>query len=96
MSRQLLRALWNLLADADVRLVSERSWHSLTFSGTQIELSAVVSVGNHAEISAHFEQMLLDHDFQLNGVFVADIAVTERVAIANETRLVIHALLIED
>ena len=96
MSRQLLRALWQLLADADVRLVSERPWHSLTFSGAQIELSAVVSAENHAEMAAQFEQMLSDHDFHLNGVLVADIAVTERVAMANETRLIIHALLLED
>jgi hypothetical protein len=95
MSRDLLRSLSTLLPSAEICLVSERPWHSLTFSGTQIELSAIISAADHLEMAARFEQILLDSNFNVGNRFVADIAVTNSAAGDNETHLAIHALLLD-
>jgi hypothetical protein len=95
MSCHLLRALSVLLPGGIICVVSRRPWHSLTFSGDQIELSAIIAGENHSKIAAEFDQMLSEHDFDLSGLLVADIAVTERTTGDQETRLIIHALLLD-
>ena len=95
MSCHLLRALSVLLPSGLICVISQRPWHSLTFSGNQIELSAIVASENHSRIAAEFDQILSEQDFDLKGPLVADIAVTERTTGDHETRLVIHALLLE-
>ncbi len=95
MSGDLLRSISALLPSAEICLLSERPWHSLTFSGTQIELSAIISAADRSEVAARFEQILPDGNFNVGNRFVADIAVTNSAAGYNVTRLVIHALLLD-
>jgi len=92
---QLLRALQRMLPDANFRVIHERPWHSLTFTGTQICLSALL-VDTSAEHTQLFMHHLPDHEFDLSGQLVADIAVTETCFAAGQNSLVIDALLLDD
>jgi hypothetical protein len=95
MSCHLLPALSVLLPGGLIFVVSRRPWHSLTFSGEQVELSAIIAGESHSKIAAEFDQILSEHDFNPSGPLVADIAVTERTTRDQETHLVIHALLLD-
>lgn len=94
MNSQLFDALSTLLPKAKICLMSERPWHSLTFSGKQSEWVAVVAGENHLETARDFGRILTDHDFHLDGELVADIAVTRQEASHDHSSLVIHALLL--
>jgi hypothetical protein len=92
----LLRALRHLLPDAILSVTHERPWCSLTFTGTQLCLSAVIVGESHHEVAAEYVQILPDHEFTLGRQLVADIAVSEHVTDMAESCLVIHALLLND
>jgi hypothetical protein len=85
--RQLLRQLHQLLPHGQWRVVQERPWFSLTFSGAQVMLTyfpdAPRAVG---EITA----VLKAHEFSLRNQFVADIAVE-----ATDGGLVVVLLVLE-
>lgn len=95
MTCHLLRALSVLLPEGLICVISQRPWQSLTFSGEQIELLAIIVGENHTKKVAEFDQILSEHEFDLSGPLVADIAVTERTTGDNESRLTIHALLLD-
>lgn len=95
-SSGLLRALRQLLPEAALSVIHERPWHSLTFSGAQVCVSAILQRGFDAEFVNRFEQALPEYEFNLRGQLVADIAVIEMVAGENPVRLMIDALLLDD
>jgi hypothetical protein len=92
----LLRALARLMPEAELSVEHDRPWHSLTFAGTQLCLSAIVAGDKHTEIAEAFASALPDHEFCLNGQIAADIAVTSRQTSTGETRLIIDVLLLDD
>lgn len=93
----LIRELRKLLPTAAISVIRERSWHSLTFSGTQIGLSATLPREPNECLIAEFSRMLPDHEFDLNSQTVADIAVTEKIIMRDgHRRLMIDALLLDD
>ena len=92
----LWRALRGILPDAEIRVIHERPWHSLTFFGAQICLSVALRGNNHASRAAAFDRTLPTREFHLRGQLVADIAVIERSGSDNETRMLIDALVLED
>lgn len=75
----LINALRTLIPAANIRILHERPWHSLTFSGTQICLSVQWQDGTwHGNVEA-LSQLLTEHEFELPRQIVADIAVTSAV-----------------
>ena len=92
---RLLRALQPMLPEASFRIIHERPWHSLTFAGTQICISVLVA-DSSMENAQHFMQYLPDHEFNLSGTLVADIAVTETCCDTGQQGLVIDALVLDD
>ena len=99
----LIHALRALIPAADISLLHERPWHSLTFSGTQIGLSVQMQDGAwHSDVAA-LSQLLAEHEFDLPRQIVADIAVTGAVTgpltpavMAKGTQgLIIDALLLD-
>lgn len=92
----LLRALRMIAPGALIGIIDERPWFSLTLDGTQLRLSAILQGQDHERQGNRLETLLASHMFDLRGQLVADIAVTERLASACETRLIIEALLIAD
>jgi hypothetical protein len=96
MSAQLFHELSALLPQAVISLISKHAWHSLSFRGTRIVLSVVVAKDDHYQTTAEFERILPSHDFRSAGGLVADIAVTERATADKESRLIVHALLLDD
>ena len=94
-SRSLVRALQALMPQANIAILHERPWHSLTFSGTQICLSLALPITAADQHSA-VAQLLEDHEFSLPSQLVADIAITETAILGGQYRLIIDALLLED
>lgn len=94
MSNHLLRALSETLPHAGICLVSERPWHSLTFAGTQVSFRMTLSNKNHAANAAKFARQLSEQEFDIRGLLVADIAVSELIDEGSQTILVIDALLL--
>lgn len=92
---RLLRALQPMLPEASFRIIQERPWHSLTFAGTQICISAML-VEASAENVQHFMQYLPEHEFNLSGTLVADIAVTKTCWDTGQQSIVIDALVLDD
>jgi len=95
----LIPALRALIPAADISLLHERPWHSLTFSGTQIGLSVQMQDGAwHGDMAA-LSQLLAEHEFDLPRQIVADIAVTGPVTQAVMAKgaqcLIIDALLLD-
>jgi hypothetical protein len=91
-----MRALRQLLPQATLSVIHERPWHSLTFSGSQICISAILHTGYNAEFVTRIAQILPEHEFELSGQLVADIAVIEMASGENPGRLMIDALLLDD
>lgn len=89
---RLIRQLQGLLPIAAFSLVDERPWHSLTFAGTRLRLSARLSGGVPADVIADFARTLADYEFDLDGRIVAEIAVTE----CGAGDVLIEALLLDD
>lgn len=92
----LMRALRQLLPEATLSVIHERPWHSLTFSGSQICISAILHSGYSAEFVTRITQTLPEHEFELSGQLVADIAAIEMTSGENPGRLMIDALLLDD
>jgi hypothetical protein len=92
----LLRALRHLLPDAILSVTHERPWCSLTFTGTQLCLSAVIVGESHHDVAAEYVQILPDYEFKLGGQLVADIAVSEHVTDNETSCLVIYALILDN
>ena len=88
-------ALRAMFPAADISILHERPWHSLTFSGAQICLSVALPI-TAAEQRSAFAQLLEDHEFSLSSQLVADIAITETAILGGQYRLIIDALVLED
>lgn len=76
MTRQtrLLRELERLLPHGQWRVVQERPWYSLTFSGVQLTLTYTPAAPSGVdEVAA----ILGEHEFSLQDQIVADIGVEE-------------------
>ena len=88
-------ALRAIMPIADIRILHERPWHSLTFSGIQICLSAQMQDGTwHGDVAA-LSQMLAEHEFDLPRQIVADIAISRAVVAQGAQCLIIDALLLD-
>lgn len=91
-SKGLLRALRALLPTSAQVLIHERNWHSLTFSGVQVCISAKVSDDDASIIS----EILPEYQFDLKGQLVADIAVIQTGFGPGQNQFLIDALLLDD
>jgi hypothetical protein len=92
----LVRALADMLPDADIRVVHQQRWHSQRVAATQIRLSIEVSGNRYVSIAQRFSEALPDHEFALREQLVAEIAVTDRLAAATSIKLTVDALLFDD
>ena len=91
----LIHALRAIMPIADIGILHERPWHSLTFSGAQICLSAQMQDGTwHGDVAA-LSQMLAEHEFDLPRHIVADIAISRALVAQGAQCLIIDALLLE-
>jgi hypothetical protein len=98
-SHALCNALRALFPAADISILHERPWHSLTFCGTQMCLSVHMQDGTWNGNADKLSQLLSEHDFDLPRQIVADIAVTGPVTQAVMAKgaacLIIDALLLD-
>lgn len=95
-TRALLQALRTLLPTADISVLHEQPWHSLTFCGAQIGICvSVIDVTMFCD-TEELSQKLSDHEFVLPDQIVADIAVTRAVVAEGAQSLIIDALLLDD
>jgi len=94
-SGALINALRNIIPAADISILHERPWHSLTFSGTQIGLSVQYSDATWQSDVAALSQLLSEHEFDLPRQIVADIGVTHAVIDNGAQCLIIDALLLD-
>ena len=90
-----LRALRLLVPEADLNIIHERPWHSLTFGGTQICISVTITTAETPG-GLPLSAMLAEHEFSLPRQIVADIAVTQAVVADGAYCLIIDALLLDD
>ena len=91
-----LQILCQLVAEAEFSVIHERPWHSLTFSGAQLCLAAVLGGEHHVDTATRIAKLLPEFDFEMRGQLVADIAVIETISSAAQSRLMIDALLLDD
>lgn len=91
-----LRALRHMLPQAEMAVLQERPWHSMTFAGVQLCIELKLRCDNHATVAAEFAEALPVHEFRVPGQLVADIGVSERTHGNCETQLLIDALILED
>ena len=94
-TRALLHALRALLPGADINVLHERPWHSLTFCGTQLCLSVPIADAKMLGEAKILSQKLSEHEFVLSGQIVADISVTWAVVVEGAQCLIIDALLLD-
>jgi hypothetical protein len=94
-SGALINALRNIIPAANISILHERPWHSLTFSGTQIGLSVQYSDGPRQSDVAALSQLLSEQEFDLPRQIVADIGVTQAVIDKGVQCLIIDALLLD-
>lgn len=94
-SGALINALRAIIPIADIGILHERPWHSLTFSGVQICLSAQMQDHAWRGDVAVLSQMLAEHEFDLPRHIVADIAISRAVMAQGAQCLIIDALLLE-
>ena len=94
-SGALINALRNIIPAADISILHERPWHSLTFSGTQIGLSVQYSDATWQSDVAALSQLLSEQEFDLPRQIVADIGVTQAVIDKGAQCLIIDALLLD-
>jgi hypothetical protein len=91
----LIHALRVIIPTADIRILQERPWHSLTFSGTQLCLSVQLQDGAwHGDVAA-LSLRLSEHEFDLPRQIVADIGITQAVIGKGGQCLIIDALLLD-
>lgn len=60
-------------SDYRVKIIRERPWASITFSGTRHNISITGSVSDDTDFLSSFATELQDHNFDLPGHFVADV-----------------------
>ncbi|MEY3635532.1 MAG: hypothetical protein RLZZ61_1942 [Pseudomonadota bacterium] len=90
-----INALRAIIPVADIGILHERPWHSLTFSGTQIGLSVHMQDGTwHGNVAA-LSQMLAEHEFDLPRHIVADIAISQAIMNQGAQCLIIDALVLD-
>ena len=94
-SGALINALRAIIPTADISILQERPWHSLTFSGTQIGLSVQYSDGPWQSDVAALSQLLSEYEFDLAHQIVAEIGVTQAVIGKGAQFLIIDALLLD-
>jgi len=94
-SGALINALRAIIPTDDIRILQERPWHSLTFSGMQIALSVQYSDGTRHRDIETLSQLLSEHEFDLPGQIVADIGVTQAVIGKGTQCLFIDVLLLD-
>jgi len=94
-SGALINALRAIIPTADISILQERPWHSLTFSGTQIGLSVQYSDGPWQSDVAALSQLLSEYEFDLAHQIVADIGATQAVIGKGTQCLIIDALLLD-
>jgi EAL domain-containing protein (putative c-di-GMP-specific phosphodiesterase class I) len=94
-SSGLMRALRRLMPDAMLSVSSEKPWYSISFSGTQLSLSAKIAQEHHRETAAELSRILPEHLFDLENWLVAEIAVSDHVNRNNSSSLVIDVLLLD-
>ena len=68
----ILRAIRLLIPESEIRVIHERPWHSLTFAGTQICLSAQIRHAKMVRKGEELRAILTDFEFDLPGQLVAD------------------------
>jgi hypothetical protein len=91
----LAEPLKQLLPQSIIVRHNRRDWHSATFSGCQRVIELLTKADNAA--IAHFLATISEHEFDLCGVLVADIGVTEQTVDTNgATRLTVEALLLDE
>lgn len=95
-SRGFMNVLRHLLPGSTLSILHEQPWHSLTFSGIRISISAALPLSHCADAVNRFAVELLDHEFDITGQLVADIDVANDVSGDGQRRLVVDALLLED
>jgi hypothetical protein len=94
-SDALHKALRALFPAADISILHERPWHSLTFCGTQLCLSVQLQDGTwHGDVAA-LSLRLSEHEFDLPRQIVADIGITQAVIGKGGQCLIIDALLLD-
>lgn len=91
-----LRAMRLLIPESEIRVIHERRWHSLTFAGTQLCLSAHFQGSQMIRKEDKLCANLTDFEFDLPGLLVADIAVTPAVVTKGAYCLMIDVLLLDD
>lgn len=95
----LIHALRALIPAADISILHERPWHSLTFSYTQIALSVQMQDGAWRSDVEALSQLLVEHEFDLPHQIVTDIViagpVTGAVMAKGAQCLIIDALLLD-
>ncbi len=60
-------------SDYKVKIIRERPWASITFSGTRHNISITGSVSDYTDFLSSFATELQDHNFDLPAHFVADV-----------------------
>ena len=90
------KALRAIIPVADISILHERPWHSLTFCGTQLCLSVQLQDGTWHSDAEALSQLLSEHEFDLPRQIVADIAVTQAVIAKGAQCLIIDALLLDN
>lgn len=94
--RAFLRSLGALIPNADIVVIHERPWHSLTFAGAQICICAhPKNVDFWTDVDA-LSRLLAEHEFDLRGQIVADISAARAVGAAGADVVFIDALLLDD
>ncbi len=89
--RALTNALLKIATPAEIPESRERPWASVTFTGARHWVALSVGPARADEIAA----MLPDHEFDLPGHLVADIAVTGTRVDGDRTVIEIEALTVE-
>ena len=90
-----LHALRLLIPEAELNIIHERPWHSLTFGGTQICIAVTMTAAD-VTCWSPLSPLLTEHEFCLPRQIVADIAVTLAVVADGAHCLMIDALLLDD
>lgn len=62
----------------DVKMVRERPWASITFSGTRHRVAISRSMAGDTGLPPSFTGQIADHEFDLPGHFVADVLIDDR------------------
>lgn len=78
LAEQLIAGLRDLVGpQCEIRLVHQRPWASITFSGTRYCFDLDLPERPQEDVLMTTEKALTDHEFDLDGHFVADILVTQ-------------------